>query len=61
LYRRLTGGYGADELKQQGRFYVDGDSSSNPGCLVFVLAGLDSYDCCRSGIRRVRRRLDSES
>src|SRR5262245_22267118 len=41
--------------------YVDGISSSNPGCHVSVLANLDPHDCCGSSRRRVRRRLDRES
>src|SRR6516164_7574474 len=41
--------------------YVDGISSSNPGCHVSVLANLDPHDCCGSSHRRVGRRLDRES
>ena len=40
--------------------HVDVLSSPSPRRVVFVLANMDHHDCRGSGLRRVRRRMDSE-
>jgi len=40
--------------------HVDVLSSPSPRRVVFVLANMDHHDCRCSGLRRVRRRMDSE-